>query len=141
MEFIASPHVSLDKRITAGMGHRIDYSYDEAYYYMFCYWRGKYNRSRKAAGFLDTTFIDSAMACLLVGSEKGDYSSNYTLAYLYANGIYFEQDTSKSNECLRKAGYSEIYDVIGIRKNFERIYRANNIDWFMDKRDNCIYNI
>ena len=105
-----------------------EYSYSRAYYAMFCFWVGKYNKKRISTRVEDMTFVDSAMSCLVEGAKLGVRGCNILLADLYANGIYFERDTTLSNKCLRKAG---IINVTKVRKMYEDYYRRENLKLFM----------
>ena len=108
------------------MAHQ--YAYNRAYYIMFSYWVNKYNESKMRLGIADVRLIDSAMTCLYEGAQRGVKSCNVLLATLYANGIYFDRDTSLSNDCLRKAGCTNVTDL---RKSYEDYYRRRNLEIFM----------
>lgn len=107
------------------------YSYNRAYYAMFDYWVYKYNEKKWRTGVSDASLVDSAMDCLYEGAQRGVKSCNVHLAILYANGIYFERDTTLSNDCLRKAGYTSVSDI---RKISEDYYRRRNLEIFMEDR-------
>lgn len=110
------------------------YSYNRAYYAMFNYWVYKYNEKKWRTGVSDASLVDSAMDCLYEGAQRGVKSCNILLSDLYANGIYFERDTTLSNDCLKKAGYTCVTDI---RKISEEYYRRKNLEIFMKDHGRC----
>lgn len=103
--------------------------HSKAYYYLFRYWAYKYSEQRKKIGYVDDSMVDSAMTCLLKGAEGGDKSCNLLLSGIYANGLYFERDTSLSNECLIRAGYTP--PVTNFRKAIEEKHRRKMLEVFI----------
>lgn len=105
------------------------HSYYRAYYIMFNYWVNKYNEEKEKTRVADSSFIDSAMTCLVMGAQKGVKSCNVLLADLYANGIYFDRDTLLANDCYIKSGYDYASDL---RKLSESYYRRKNLEIFLN---------